>query len=299
MTIRNIFKRSVSDLEKPSDQQTVQQDLTTSEKKQLFLRTKMYVILQEVMEELQEYFAPEEEIIGYLPFTNQENSTAATVGIAGMMHVKTPRGRDYLETFHELRGNRLLVFTNKKIYFMVVLEFIEEKLFNAYDYESIAKIKFKKSQTSYREWQSNKGFKKETITHYTLDFQAGDHVFTETLTDTDGQKFLALREQIPALKAIELSNKVTRNSFMDYVFSNINFSIRTFTILSWLFFGSLFLYFVYMIVQIYFFPETIRMPDLDNLPEIPHAPKIPGGASLSNNFLGCVQSLGLIFRLFI
>ncbi|MFC7056078.1 hypothetical protein ACFQOY_09665 [Enterococcus alcedinis] len=144
MTIRNIFKRSVSDLETPSDQQPVQQDLTISEKKQLFLRTKMYVILQEVMEELQEYFAPEEEIIGYLPFTNQENSTAATVGIAGMMHVKTPRGRDYLETFHELRGNRLLVFTNKKIYFMVVLEFIEEKLFNAYDYESIAKIKFKK-----------------------------------------------------------------------------------------------------------------------------------------------------------
>lgn len=290
MTLRNVFKKSVADLEAASNAQSLKQDLTPAEKKQLFLRTKVYVILQEVMEELGTYFTAEEEIIGYLPFTNQENSTAATVGVAGMMHVKTSRGRDYLDTFHELRGNRLLVFTNKNMYFMVVLEFIEERLFSTYDYESVAKIKFKKHQTSYREWQPKKGFIKQTINHYTIDFQAGEHIFTETLTNEDGEKFLEVREKIPALKAIELSNKVTRDSALGYLLGNINFSIKTFTILSWLFFGALFLYFIYIIVKIYYFPETIKMPDLDNLPEI------PGGASGWGNLLERLWYVGIIIQ---
>lgn len=253
MTIRNIFKQSVSDLNKPNEKQMAKEDLTSSEKKQLFLRTKMYVILQEIMEELSQNFEENEAIAGYLAFSNEENSTSGTMGWAGMMQVTTPRGRDYLNTFHELRGHRLLVFTNKKMYFIVVLEFIEKNLFYTYDYNTIKKIKFKKSQTSYREWRSIGRFEKEESIHYTLDFQAGNRIFTEILTEKDGEAFLELHEKIPALNAIELTNKATRNSFFSYVFSNINFSVKTVTILSWLFFGALFLYFVYVAMMVYFY----------------------------------------------
>ena len=268
MTIRNIFKQSVSDLNKSNEKERPKGDLTPNEKKQLFLRTKMYVILQEIMEELSQNFEENEAIAGYLAFSNEENSTSGTMGWAGMMQVTTPRGRDYLNTFHELRGHRLLVFTNKKMYFMVVLEYIEKNLFYTYDYHTIEKIKFKKNQTSYREWRSVGRFEKEESIHYTLDFQAGNRIFTEILTEKDGETFLDLREKIPALKAIEITEKATRNSPFSYVFSNINFSVKTLTILSWLFFGALFLYFVYVVVQVYFLTDTIKTPDLSNLHKV-------------------------------
>lgn len=296
MSIRNIFKKSVTDLEQKTQVPTPQNDFTPQEKKELFLRTKMYVILQDIIEELKNNFATDEEIVGYIPFTNEDNSAAATAGLLGMMHVNTPQGKDYLNSFHELRGHRLFLFTNKKMYFMVVLEFIEEQRFYTYDYNSIHKIKLKKKSIKYREWQSlTRSVKGESI-YYTFDFQAGERIFTEMLTKEEGEKFLGIRENIPALKEIPLSDSVSRNSLFDYLFSNVNFATRAAIIGSWLLFGSLFLYFVYAIIQIYFFPETIKMPNLPEIPELPvpsELPKIPGASQIGKTLIGLAQYLRL------
>ncbi|MHC5269180.1 hypothetical protein ACYSNO_08380 [Enterococcus sp. LJL98] len=265
MRMGRIFKKSVTDLENGTPAPRPKEDLTPTEKKQLFLRTKMYILLQEVLEEFQQFFDKDEEIVGSIPLTNEENSVAATAGINGMLLVKTPQGKDYLKTFHELRGHRLLIFTNKKIYFMVVLEFIEEKKFYTYEYHAISRIKFKKETRKYREWQSLTQSTKEETISYTFDFQAGGQVFTEIFTPEEGEKFLAIRKKIPQLQAIELSNHVTRDSLFDYIFSNVHFSIRTFTILSWLFFGGLFLYFLFIVLQVYFFPNATQMPQPSQL----------------------------------
>jgi len=223
----NKFKAAVDQLTAPK--KTVEIDsetLTSSQKKDLLEQTKMYIFLQELLEKIKPYLSDNEEIIDYLPLTNEENSRAGTVGVMGMTYATTTEARDYLNTFYNLRGNRLIIFTNERMIFLTIIEFLESRVYFSYPYESIHAFKLKKHKVSYLDWKSAVVASRGHSYWYTLDFQSNDHVFTEMLTEDDAAIFKRQLLEIPPLQTILVDEKVHRNTKADLVISNVNFWIR-------------------------------------------------------------------------
>ena len=116
--MRNPFKKAFWQL---NDELGGKQDLSTQDKKRLFEQTKMYIFLQDFLKKLTPYLEEGEVIQAYLPMTNQGNTAVATGGIMGMAYAREPEARAYVENFHDVRGNRLLVFTNQRMLFVCLL----------------------------------------------------------------------------------------------------------------------------------------------------------------------------------
>lgn len=226
---QNIFKKSVKQLN-GKNSIVDKESLTPKEKERLKKQTQMYILLKELIKDFSSHFEEGEEIIEYFPFTNEENSAIGTNGPLGMMYVNSDKGKEYVKRFNDLRGNRLLIATNKRLYFFVVLEYIEEKLFYSHPYEEIEGILLKKHKVSYFEWKSALHVIRGHSFWYTLDFQSGPNVFTDTLTAEDGERFLALSEKVPEIKQILERNKVKRKNKFDYIFSNMHLAIKVVTI---------------------------------------------------------------------
>ena len=237
----NRFKEAVRDFSQGQPiQLEADQELTENQKRQLLYQTKMYIQLEEVMSKLKTHLTPTEEIVDYMPFSAMENSAIGSTGFMGMMYVTTKEGKHYRDTFNDLRGNRLLVFTNERIIFFVILEFIEAELFYSYDYAEIDGIRLDPHKIGYFDWQAPKGeAKRKHYYWYTLDFQAGTHIFTEMLMEEDKQKFEALVAQIPRLQAILIDANVHRKTKFDYYFSNTKLWGRLF-VLFWILFALYF-----------------------------------------------------------
>lgn len=222
--MRNPFKKAFWQL---NDELAGKQDLSTQDKKRLFEQTKMYIFLQDFLKKLTPYLEEGEVIQAYLPMTNQENTAVATGGIMGMAYAREPEARAYVENFHDVRGNRLLVFTNQRMLFVVIVEFLEERLFYSYPYDSIQSILFKKHKIGYFDWSAATiGAIRKQTHYYTLDFQAGDHIFTEMLAEDDGVIFQRQLETVPALQGILLGEKVQRERKFDLVFSNASLQLK-------------------------------------------------------------------------
>ena len=222
--MRNPFKKAFWQL---NDELAGKQDLSTQDKKRLFEQTKMYIFLQDFLKKLTPYLEEGEVIQAYLPMTNQENTAVATGGIMGMAYAREPEARAYVENFHDVRGNRLLVFTNQRMLFVVIVEFLEERLFYSYPYDSIQSILFKKHKIGYFDWSAATiGAIRKQTHYYTLDFQAGNHIFTEMLAEDDGVIFQRQLETIPALQGILLGEKVQRERNFDLIFSNASLQLK-------------------------------------------------------------------------
>lgn len=222
--MRNPLKKAFWQL---NDELAGKQDLSTQDKKRLFEQTKMYIFLQDFLKKLTPYLEEGEVIQAYLPMTNQENTAVATGGIMGMAYAREPEARAYVENFHDVRGNRLLVFTNQRMLFVVIVEFLEERLFYSYPYDSIQSILFKKHKIGYFDWSAATiGAIRKQTHYYTLDFQAGDHIFTEMLAEDDGVIFQRQLETIPALQGILLGEKVQRERKFDLIFSNASLQLK-------------------------------------------------------------------------
>lgn len=222
--MRNPFKKAFWQL---NDELAGKQDLSTQDKKRLFEQTKMYIFLQDFLKKLTPYLEEGEVIQAYLPMTNQENTAVATGGIMGMAYAREPEARAYVENFHDVRGNRLLVFTNQRMLFVVIVEFLEERLFYSYPYDSIQSILFKKHKIGYFDWSAATiGAIRKQTHYYTLDFQAGNHIFTEMLAEDDGVIFQRQLETIPALQGILLGEKVQRERKFDLIFSNASLHLK-------------------------------------------------------------------------
>ncbi|WP_270598425.1 PH domain-containing protein [Enterococcus asini] len=222
--MRNPFKKAFWKL---NDELGGKQDLSTQDKKRLFEQTKMYIFLQDFLKKLTPYLEEGEVIQAYLPMTNQENTAVATGGIMGMAYAREPEARAYVENFHDVRGNRLLVFTNQRMLFVVIVEFLEERLFYSYPYDSIQSILFKKHKIGYFDWSAATiGAIRKQTHYYTLDFQAGDHIFTEMLAEDDGVIFQRQLETVPALQGILLGEKVQRERKFDLIFSNASLQLK-------------------------------------------------------------------------
>lgn len=222
--MRNPFKKAFWQL---NDELGGKQDLSTQDKKRLFEQTKMYIFLQDFLKKLTPYLEEGEVIQAYLPMTNQENTAVATGGIMGMAYAREPEARAYVENFHDVRGNRLLVFTNQRMLFVVIVEFLEERLFYSYPYDSIQSILFKKHKIGYFDWSAATiGAIRKQTHYYTLDFQAGNYIFTEMLAEDDGVIFQRQLETVPALQGILLGEKVQRERKFNLIFSNASLHLK-------------------------------------------------------------------------
>lgn len=261
--MRNPFKKAFWRL---NDELAGKQDLSTQDKKRLFEQTKMYIFLQDFLKKLAPYLEEGEVIQAYLPMTNQENTAVATGGVMGMAYAREPEARAYVENFHDVRGNRLLIFTDRRMLFVVIVEFLEERLYYSYPYEDIQSILFKKRKIGYFDWSAaTVGAMRKQTHYYTLDFQAGDRIFTEMLAEDDGIIFQRQLETIPALQGILLGDKVQRTRKFDLFFSNASLQLKILSGISIVFILFLLFYALLLILGAFgwgphkeLFAETFR-----------------------------------------
>ncbi|MFC6315847.1 hypothetical protein ACFQHW_09770 [Lapidilactobacillus achengensis] len=189
-------------------------------------KVKMYITLQKALEQVGKILEPDEKIVNMMPITNENGSTAATSGVMGMYAAKTATATDYIKEQDSLRDNRLLIFTDRRMIFFVVIEFIDDPtVYYSYYYDRIPALKLKQHKQSiptdnHRPWRRN------VLHWYTLDFQTTDkRVFTEILNADNADLFKRNLLMIPKMTEIEVTDRVKRRSKFDFAMSNVNFSI--------------------------------------------------------------------------
>lgn len=191
--------------------------LSNTDKKELFEQSKYYILFQEIKTKLQPQLEQSEEIMGYLPMTNEGNSGIMTSGLMGMGYARNKQARNYVTTFHDTRGNRLLIFTSTRLIFLTVLDFFEMNHFSSFAYDKIKGITTKKWSIRYRDEKHQR----QTVNWYFLDFAADTKIFSEVLTEKEMMLFKNNWQNIEKMKSIPETRKVLRNQKMDMVFSNV------------------------------------------------------------------------------
>ncbi|WP_265457420.1 hypothetical protein [Enterococcus sp. HY326] len=187
-------------------------------------RTKQYIFLQKVLSRIEELLAPEETIQAYLPLGNDRNSVVASSGWAGLAYARKDISKEYVAIFHDTRGNRLLIFTNQRLIFLTIIDFLEEDSYFSHPYADIKQIKLAPYELRYFDWQKKP--KRQKMTYYILDFQAGQQIFQEILSEEDAQVFQDNLQKIPLLNLVPVSKKVQRETLFDYIFSNTSLAYK-------------------------------------------------------------------------
>ncbi|MBP2098085.1 PH domain-containing protein [Enterococcus rivorum] len=219
------FKQVVSDVTT-----NLNSDLSSEGKEKTFQSSKKHIILRKVIEGIEASLDEDEFICDYLPFSNGENTGVFTTGWAGMEAATKSLSKEYVKEFNDNRGNRMFLFTNKRIIFVFPLHYLETSEFISYPYDKIKAITLKKNK---------KGKIRKDVEWYYLDFQVNQHIFTETLTVRDKDKLLQIVNKVPRLKEIPIVKHVVRTNKFDQFFSNINFSVKIVYILNFICYGTL------------------------------------------------------------
>ena len=159
---------------------------------------------QSLLEQLKENFLPDETLLYAMPMTNS-NSHLATSGIMGLSYAKKTTASHYVKDFSSLRGNRALLFTNQRILFVVVLDFLESGEYYTYPYPSIKNIYFKRHKISSMTPQVADIrvidiAKTGGDYYYYLDFESDNHYFTDIFSPRDAEKLFDIFSAIPELK---------------------------------------------------------------------------------------------------
>lgn len=194
--------------------------LAQDDAKALYQRSKYYILMKEISEKLRPELPKDEEILAYLPLTNTDNTAFMNTGINSLSYARTKKARDYVNTFHDTRGNRLMIFTKRRILFLVVVEFLEEKQYFSYPYESIQSIYVEKYQRRYFDEKMHR----QNFSCYFLDFQSEANVFFEALSEEDYQEYCRIKASIPAFSQVKSGTKVQRNTRLDRVLHKIGSS---------------------------------------------------------------------------
>lgn len=199
-------------------------------------RMSLEIALQRVIKQATALLAPDEKIINLLPMTNEDNSAAATDGVMGMYAPHTQAARNYIKSQDNLRGNRLMIFTNQRIIFFIVVEFIDDpSAYFSYRYENLQHIKLKKHKTSVPKGSeySHVFTGREYSYWYTFDFETADgHIFTEILTRRNAWLVKKNLLEIPGMQHIDVSDKVVRHQLLNMLLGNVNMQL---TIFQWQF----------------------------------------------------------------
>lgn len=204
----------------------------------------LYITMRQILDQVTALLDDDEKIINFMPMTDEQNSQVATGGVMGMYHPKSTAAKNYMHEQDSLRGNRLMVFTNKRMIFFIVIEFLDNtEQYFSYKYSALHAVKLKKHSQVIP--TDHKGLKRVTDTWYTLDFQTDDrHIFTEILTPENGNLFKKNVLTIPAMQNIVLTDKVTRIKKLDLFFSNAAGQYSFFMWLGIIYFGGLTLFFL-------------------------------------------------------
>ncbi|WP_125606112.1 hypothetical protein [Lapidilactobacillus bayanensis] len=205
----------------------------------------LYITMQQVLDQLTKLLEPDEKIINFMPMTDEQNSQFATGGVMGMYHPKTTAAQKYMHEQDSLRGNRIMAFTNKRMIFFIVIEFLDDpNQYFSYEYSALHSIKLKRHSQVVP--TDHRGLKRVTDAWYTLDFETDDrHIFTEILTSENGQLFKKNTLTIPAMKNISITDRVTRIKKLDMYFSNVAGQYGCFMWFGIIWLGGLALYFLW------------------------------------------------------
>lgn len=184
-------------------------------------QAKYYIFLQGVLDSLREKFAPDEVIETYLALSNASNPAMTSTGWMGMGYARKEKAREYVNIFNDTRGNRLLVFTNQRMIYLTLLDYLEEDRYASFAYDKIKGIRFKEKKLSY--WDFSAKSRKQVSSYYLVDFQAENRIFSETLDEQDARVFRDQLENIPLLNKVKIDDCVHRSNHFDYFFSNPSF----------------------------------------------------------------------------
>jgi hypothetical protein len=199
----------------------INNELSNQQKKELYNQTKMYIFLQDFIEQLKTHLHEEEEIVAYLPMTaDGENASVVGVGLLGMYHPTTEAAKAYIKEFNDLRGNRVLVFTNQRMIFTTIIEFLDKQPFFSYPYSTIRAITLKQNKLSYFDWENRFSPKRLTLHTYTFDFESDNHIFSELLSERDAEILKRQLAEIPALQTILVTKEIYREKRFDRVVNN-------------------------------------------------------------------------------
>lgn len=195
-------------------------------------------ILAKMMNELKANFSKEEEIINYLPLNNANNTAITTTGWQGLSYVTKPLSIKYTQIFEDVRGNRVLVFTNKRMILVFPSDFFEEGHFSSYFYQDIRGIMLRGEKPSLL---SRILKKKKEVTWYGLDFQGSSGIFYDTLQPFQKAQFLQILASIPAASRIPIGKRLIRNNKFDQIVNNFEYDYRVanFFNLLWILLGVL------------------------------------------------------------
>lgn len=202
-------------------------ELNKQQKRNLFNQTKMYIFLQDFIEKIKPYLEEDEEIKAYLPMTNDgQNASVVGVGILGMYHPESEEAKAYVKNFNDLRGNRILIFTNQRMIYATIIEFLDQRIFFSYPYTTIKAITLKENKMTYFDWDESFPPKRVALYSYIFDFESSDHIFSELLGQRDADILIRQLETIPALKNIVVTQKVYRKRRFDRIVNNPVFAYR-------------------------------------------------------------------------
>lgn len=191
-------------------------DINGIDTEALYQRSKYYILMKEIESLMTPQLTPGETIQGYLPLTVADNTGSMNTGYNAQTYVTTEKARWYVDQFKDTRGNRVMIFTETRIIFLVIVEFFEENRYYSYAYDSIHSIFTKKHTRRY----FDEHMKRQRHVWYLLDFQADNHVFDETLTQKDYETLKEIWQRIPAMARIPESNRVYRRNLFDRITSN-------------------------------------------------------------------------------
>ncbi|ALS38256.1 hypothetical protein ABID30_000045 [Enterococcus rotai] len=196
-------------------------ELNTQQKRNLFNQTKMYIFLQDFIEKMKPYLEDGEEIHAYLPMTNDgQNASVVGLGLLGMYHPESEEAKAYVKDFNDLRGNRILIFTDQRMIFTTIIEFLDHRTFFSYPYTTIKAITLKENKMNYFDWDDSFPPKRVALYTYTFDFESEDHIFSELLGQHDADILKRQLLEIPALQTILVTRKVYRERRFDRVVNN-------------------------------------------------------------------------------
>ncbi|AQY49708.1 hypothetical protein PWEIH_01762 [Listeria weihenstephanensis FSL R9-0317] len=222
--MKNQFKRVV---ETVGDGVTWEapRELNGTEKKSMFQRAKMHILMQDIFETMKDELRADEEIVDYMPFTNGENSMVFTSGLLGGMYAATTDAtKNYVKDFHDVRGNRVLIFTTDRIILFFVIEFLGEKRYQSYWYEELPTMTLHEKVERFRYFDvDQKKFVKSQGSTYTLDFQTTKgNIFIESVSAKEAQKVQRIMGQIPKAQFTKIGDKHRRNSLFGYLTTTSN-----------------------------------------------------------------------------
>lgn len=196
-------------------------ELNAEQKLNLFNQTKMYIFLQDFIEKFKPYLEEGEEIHAYLPMTNDgQNASAVGLGLLGMYHPESEEAKAYVKNFNDLRGNRVLIFTDKRMLFVTIIEFLDKRTFFSYPYTTIKAITLKKNKMTYFDWDDSFPPKRIALYTYTFDFESQNHIFSELLSQPDADILKRQLLEIPLLKDILVIQKIYRDRRFDRIVNN-------------------------------------------------------------------------------